>query len=510
VNGDEIAIVGMAGRFPGAGDVATFWRNLLDAVDSAGAPTPAVTDFDPAFFGFGADEAARTDPQHRMFLELAWEALEDSGHDVTRLDAPAGVFGSASANQYQFLRLAAGAPPAPFQSADHLPAQVAYRLGLTGPAVAVQTACSGALVAVCLAAASLADFRCDLALAGGTNVNLPGYPHSNQSLMSPDGVCRAFDAAGQGAGFATGAGAVVLRRLADAQADRDHIYAVLRGSAVTNDGANRGGFAVPGVDGQAAAVAEALAVAEVDPAGVGLVEAHGSGTRLGDAIEVAALRRVYRDPSRPVALGSVKTNIGYLDAACGIAGLIKAALAVGHGMIPANLHYREPNPEIDFGPFTVPTRTQPWPDQDGLRIAGVSAFGVGGTNAHVVLAQPPPPPPPGPGPVPASGHPLPLSAASPEALREAAARLGRHLAEHRPALADVAFTLDSGRARLPYRATVTATDLDGALVALARLADPANPLPAGDGPPPPPARRVPLPGYPFQRQRCWADAPVPR
>lgn len=391
MNGDEIAIVGMAGRFPGAPDVATFWRQLLDGVDSTGSLTPGVCEFDPDAFGFSFAEAVHTDPQHRMFLEVVTEAFADSGHVPQELTIPVGVFSAASANQYEFLRLQAGRPPAPYQAADHLPMQVAYRLGLTGPAVAVQTACSGSLVAVCLAAQSLADYRCDLAVAGGTNVNLPGYPHSNQALISPDGVCRAFDAAGAGAGFASGAAAVVLRRLEDAQADGDPVHAVLRGFAVTNDGANRAGFAVPGVDGQTAAVAEALAVAELSPDEVGFIEAHGSGTRLGDAIEVAALRRVYTAPAPEVLLGSVKTNIGYLDAACGITGLIKAALVVRDGMVPANLHFQQPNPEIDFGPFRVPTKTEPWPAErsEAPRIAGVSAFGVGGTNAHVVLAQPP-------------------------------------------------------------------------------------------------------------------------
>jgi phthiocerol/phenolphthiocerol synthesis type-I polyketide synthase E len=391
---EQVAIIGMAGRFPGAGDVATFWSQLLDTVDNTGQPTPGVTDFDVEFFGFSEAEAVATDPQQRMFLETAWQALADSGHDPAAARGPVGVFASASANQYQSLRIAAGAAAAPYQSADHLATQVAYRLGLTGPAVAVQTACSGSLVAVCLAAQSLLDFRCDLAVVGGTNVNLPDYPHPSDGLRSPDGVCRAFDAAGQGAGFASGAGAVVLRRLADAVADQDPIYAVLRGWAITNDGANRAGFAVPGVAGQTAAIAEALAVAELSPAQVGFVEAHGSGTRLGDAIEVAALRRVYGDElPAPVALGSVKTNIGYLDAACGIAGLLKATLAVGHGMIPANLHFRDPNPEIDFGPFVVPTKTAPWPEREpgAPRIAGVSAFGVGGTNAHVLVGSPEPP-----------------------------------------------------------------------------------------------------------------------
>lgn len=506
---DEIAIVGMAGRWPGAPDVATLWRHLLDAVDSAADPTPRVTEFDAEFFGFSAEEATLTDPQHRMFLEVAWEAFEDSGHDVSRTDSPVGVFASASANQYQHLRLVAGGAPAAFQSADHLPAQVAYRLGLTGPVMAVQTACSGALVAVCMAAQSLLDFRCDLALAGGTNVNLAGYPHGNDSLISPDGVCRAFDAGGQGAGFASGAGAVVLRRLADALADGDHVYAVLRGWGVTNDGAGRAGFAVPGVDGQAAAVAEALAVAEVTPEQVGFVEAHGSGTRLGDAIEVAALRRVYEGGARQVALGSVKTNIGYLDSACGIAGLIKAALAVHHGQIPANLHFHEPNPEIDFGPFTVPTKTQPWPDEPAgaPRLAGVSAFGVGGTNAHVVLAEPPAAPTATASQPPGARHVLRLSAATPTALAPMAARLRDHLCVQRPDLADVAYTLAVGRSRLPYHTTVECASIDEAVVGLARVAAGELPDIASGGDDPPAGRRIPLPTYPFAGEQYW-DAQV--
>jgi phthiocerol/phenolphthiocerol synthesis type-I polyketide synthase E len=533
VNGDEIAVVGMAGRFPGAADIGAFWDQLLDGVDSATRPTPRVTEFDAEFFGMEPAEARRTDPQHRMFLETCWEAVEDSGHDVTRLSVPVGVFAAASANQYQTLQLLAGTPPVPHQSPDHLATQVAYRLGLTGPAVSVQAACAGALVAVCVAAQNLTDFRCDLAIAGGTNVNLPDYPHPTDGLRSPDGVCRAFDAAGQGSGFASGAGAVVLRRLDDAVADGDHVYAVLRGWAVTNDGANRGGYAVPGVDGQAAAVAEAMAVAELGPDRVGMVEAHGSGTRLGDAIEVAALRRIYRDVPHQVALGSVKTNIGYLDAACGIAGLIKAALAVRHGQIPATLHHRDPNPDIDFGPFCVPSKTLPWEDDRG-RTAGVSAFGLGGTNAHVLLSQPPPAPSLS-GPPPAAGagattYRLPVSAASADALRQLAARLGEHLARSRPALADVAGTLTHGRARLPYGATIACADLDEALAGLQQVAggnalepavapalepalEPAvAPEVAGrpDRPASAPAasanwQRVPLPTHPFQAVRHWQD-----
>jgi acyl transferase domain-containing protein len=384
---DEIAVIGLAGRFPGAADAGEFWRNLLDGVDAAASPTPGVADFDAEFFGLDARQATYTDPQHRMFLEVAWEACEDSGYAPTGFPLPVGVFGSASLNQYLMMQVrSAGFHQPPYQTPDHMPAQVAYRLGARGPAVAVQTACSGSLVAVCLAAGSLVDYRCDLAVAGGSSVAVPGYPHPDNGLASPDGLCRAFDVGGQGAGFGSGAGAVVLRRLADAVRDGDHIHAVLRGWAVTNDGADRGGYAVPGVEGQAAAVAEALAAAELSESDIAFVEAHGSGTLLGDAIEVTALRRIFtREDRGAVLLGSVKTSIGYLDAASGIAGLIKVVLAVEHGQVPANLHFSKPNPEIDFGPFVVPTTTHPWPDGSGGggdRIAGVSSFGLGGTNAH--------------------------------------------------------------------------------------------------------------------------------
>ncbi|MEJ3749163.1 polyketide synthase [Actinomycetes bacterium KLBMP 9797] len=406
MTGDEIAVIGVAGRFPGAADVGEFWRNLCDAVDSSGAPTPGVTDFDAGFFGFDERQAIDTDPQHRMFLEVAWQAVEDSGYPPGALPLRAGVFASTSVNQYLIMRLLAGdRHHPPHQTPDHLPARVAYRLGARGPAIAVQTACSGSLVAVCLAAQSLLDYRCDLAVAGGSSVDLPGFPHPHTGLVSPDGVCRAFDRNARGAGFGSGAGAVVLRRLADAVAGGDQIRAVLRGWAVSNDGADRGGYAVPGVAGQATAVAEALAAAELSAADVGYVEGHGSGTLLGDAIEVAALRRVFG--ANRAFLGSVKSNIGYLDAASGIAGLLKAVLMVQHGQIPASLHFVEPNPEADFGPLVVPVKTRPWSEAagseeagsepagseatgtDGLRIAGVSAFGMGGTNAHVVVAEPP-------------------------------------------------------------------------------------------------------------------------
>ncbi|MFY1661553.1 AMP-binding protein [Micromonospora sp. WMMD1274] len=561
--GDEIAVVGVAGRFPGAPDVATFWWNLCTGVDSVHDHTdeelaalgvgPAlradprhvratgrldgVADFDAEFFGFGADEAARTDPQHRLFLETAWEALEDAGHDPARFPGLVGVYAATSANRYFLFHLmdnpavVGDVDPDDWEArlvgrqfTDHLPGQVAYRLGLTGPAMAVQSACSSSLVAVCVAAQSLADYQCDLALAGGSTVMWPR--HRSGGLASPDGRCRAFDEAAAGSGFGSGAGVVALRRLADAQADGDRIYAILPGWAVTNDGPDRAGFAVPGPAGQAAAVANALATAEVAPGEVRFVEGHGSGTPLGDAIEVAALHEVYGGaaPAESTALGSVKTNIGHLDAAAGIAGLIKTVLAVRHGVIPPNLHFTRPHPEIDLaaGPFYVPTKARDWPD-DGRRVAGVSAFGLGGTNAHVVVEQPPPAEPADP-----SGEGpwlLPVSARTPAALRAALARLRGHLAGAAPALSDVAATLALGRRAFAHRAAVVAADLPAALSALDVLLDTGARIAGDGGPlretaaewvagrdvdwhalhPEGTVRRTGLPTYPFQRRRHWID-----
>lgn len=558
---DLIAVVGLACRFPGAPDAAAFWWNLCAGVDAihdhtddelaalgigpglradpahvrAGGRLDGVEDFDAEFFGFTADEAARTDPQHRLFLETAWRALEDAGRDPAREHGPVGVFTSAGVNRYFLFHLfgnpavSGDVDPDDWegrllgrQLTDHLPGQVAYRLGLTGPAIAVQSACSSSLAAVGLAAQSLAEYRCDLAIAGGVSVTWPRY--RSGGLASADGRCRSFDVAADGAGFGSGAGAVVLRRLSDALADRDHIHAVLPGWAMTNDGADRAGYAVPSPAGQAAAVAEALAVAEVDPAEVRLIEAHGSGTPLGDAIEVAALNRVYRDvPAGTVALGSVKTNIGHLDAAAGVAGLIKAVLSVRHGVIPPNLHFTAPHPEVDLagGPCYVPVKAADWPSAP-RRVAGVSAFGLGGTNVHVVVEQPPAAGPR----VTADGpHVLPVSARSPEALREALSALRERLAADPPDLADVAYTLAVGRKEFAYRAAVVATTAAEAVEALDSLADDALAGPPGaarelatrwiggaevdwaarhDGAEP---GRVPLPGHPFRRVRCWIDPP---
>lgn len=575
--GEDIAVVGLAGRFPAAPDIRSFWQQLTAGVDcihdftddelrelgigpglladprhvKAGGWVADVTDFDADFFSFGTDEAARTDPQQRLFLETAWEALEDAGHDPTRADGSVGLFASTSPNRYFLFHLfdnpvVAGKPDRDDwearllggQQPDHLPGQVAYRLGLNGPALAVQSACSSSLVAVCQAAQSLADYRCDVALAGGVSVAWPRFRYVPGGLVSPDGRCRAFDAAAQGSGFSSGAGVVALKRLADAQADHDHVYATLPGWAVTNDGSHRAGFGVPGLSGQMAAIAEALSTADRSAADLRLVETHGSGTLLGDAIELSALTQVYRAAGATApdscALGAVKTNIGHLDAAAGVAGLIKAVLAVQHAQIPPNLHYRRPNPEADLvsGPFYVPTKALDWPAVD-RRVAGVSAFGLGGTNAHVIVEQAPPSRAPahsGSQLAPGSWL-LPISARTSEALTALLTRLRDHLAarlgDPQLSLADVAYTLAVGRRPFPYRAALACPNLAEAVAGLSGLLATGERVGGspedlvdlgrhwvdggevdwgrlhGGGA----ARRVPLPTYPFQRRRCWIDPP---
>ncbi|GGS45890.1 hypothetical protein GCM10010156_00670 [Planobispora rosea] len=539
---DAIAVVGMAGRFPGAPDVPSLWRNLLDGVDAvhdyteaelralgvgerlladpahvrAGGRLTGTTAFDAGFFGMTAGEAAAVDPQQRLFLEQSWAALEDAGCDPAAFDGLVGVFSGASVNRHFLYRQFTGDPDEPLVpgfAPDYAAAQVAYRLGLTGPAMAVQTACSSSLTAVCVAAQHLLDYRCDLALAGGVSVTEPRFRHTPGGLVSPDGRCRAFDAAGRGGSYGSGVAVLALKRLRDAAESRDRVLAVLRGWAVGNDGARRAGFAAPGLDGQASVVAEALADAELTPGAIGFVEAHGSGTAVGDAIEVAALVQAFSgDPLPPgtVALGSVKTNLGNLDAAAGAASLVKAVLAVRHGVIPANLHFERAHPDVEFGPFYVPVKNVTWETE--TRRAGVSSFGLGGTNAHVIVEQA------------ADGPPrtastgwrvLPVSARSPEALRQARTRLADHLeAAPRTSLDDVAHTLTAGRRAFAHRAAIVCRDLPEAVARLRGLPDGApydapedltravGAWVAGGEPAWPRAdgRVVSLPAYPFQRQ----------
>ncbi|MCT9933569.1 thioester reductase domain-containing protein [Planotetraspora sp. A-T 1434] len=503
--GTEIAIVGMAGRFPGARNLDEFWRNLESGMESlstftdqelaaAGVPEEIRRDsryvprrgvldgadlFDAAFFGYYPREAQILDPQQRVFLECAWEALEHAGHDPGSGTARVGVFAGASANEYASALNASPEVRAavdPFQiglatSRDFLSTRVSYKLGLEGPSLTVQTGCSTSLVAVHLACQSLLTGDCDIALAGGVSISVPqraGYLPVEGGVLSPDGRCRAFDARGRGTVSGDGVGIVVMKRLEDALTERDTIHAVIKGSAINNDGRDKIGFTAPSVKGQAAAIRAAHLVADVKPETIGYVEAHGTGTPLGDPIEVAALIEAFGDAGTRCGLGSVKTNIGHLDAAAGVAGLIKTVLALQHRRLPPTLHFTELNPEIDLGgsPFHVNAELRAW-EQDGPRRAGVSSFGIGGTNAHVVLEEAPPPAETGPS---HGHHLLVLSARTEPALRQARADLAEHLSRSGHDLADVAHTLRLGRRAFAHRTAVVCADIAGAVAALAGAA----------------------------------------
>ncbi len=486
----EIAVVGMAGRFPGAGDVDAYWDNLcrgIDAISSfsdhqlraAGVPEDllarpdcvkarGVVDevelFDAELFGYNPRQAELTDPQQRLLLEAAFTALEDAGYGAPGNAAAVGVFAGAGATDYLRDLPAAERPDRLTLSLgnerDFLAQRIAYKLDLQGPAVTVQTACSTSLVAVHMAVRSLLAGECDLALAGGVSIPLPQQAAALAqpgAILSPDGRCRAFDAAAAGTVGGSGLGLVVLKRLADAERDGDRIHAVVRGSAINNDGAGKVGFTAPSIDGQREVIVKALRAAGVEPASIGYVEGHGTGTSLGDPIEVRALAEAFASGSEPCppgscVLSSVKSAVGHLDAAAGIAGLIKAVLAVREGRLPPTVHFQRPNPrlELESTPFVCSGELRGWPSERRPRRAGVSSFGIGGTNAHVVIEEPPPPP--------ASSPParpwqlVVLSGRAPELLAESAERLARHLEEHPEiALADAAATLRHGRRAFAWR-----------------------------------------------------------
>lgn len=482
--GDDslIAVVGLACRYPGADGPDAFWHNLSQGLETVTrfsrrpAPqggteyTPArglLKDpewFDAGYFGYSPREARLLNPQHRVFLECAVEALEDAGHDPGRHPGSIGVYAGSTETAYaQILRdrqdelsvtdmeiLVANAP-------DYLASRVAYKLGLRGPAVVVQAACATSLVAVHTAVQALLSGDCDLALAGGVAVRVPAKesPYIEGGIISADGTCRTFDAAAGGTVGGDGAGIVVLKRLGDARADGDRIRAVLRGSAVNNDGSNRVGFTAPSVEGQAAVIRDAQLVAGVDAGTITYVEAHGTATPIGDPIEIAALTKAFREDTGDTGfcrIGAVKSGIGHTDAAAGAAGLIKTVLALEHGAVPPSLNFTTPNPAIDFAstPFTVATELQEWRPGRGIpRRAGVSSFGIGGTNAHVVLEQAPEPTPPGPA---RPWQLLVVSGRTEAAVEAVADRLAAHLRAHpEEPLADVAWTLQTGRRELPVR-----------------------------------------------------------
>ena len=503
---EGIAIIGMAGRFPGARNIENFWRNLKDGVESisffseqelkaegvdpallslpAYVRAKAIIDdidlFDATFFGFTPREAELTDPQHRLFLECAWEALENAGYVSDNYDGSIAVFAGSTWSTYLF-NLLSTAGERDFVDSfrvllgndkDHLPNWVSYKLNLKGPSVNVQTTCSTSLAAVHLACQSLLSYQCDMALAGGVTINVPqkvGYLFQEGGIGSPDGHCRAFDAKAGGSVGGEGVGIVVLKRLDEALAAGDTIHAVVKGSAINNDGSAKVNYTAPSVDGQYEVIAMAMAVAGVEPETISYIETHGSGTPLGDPIEVAALSQAYQGGAKKncAALGSVKTNIGHTGAAAGVAGLIKTVLALNHKFIPPSLHFQSPNPHIDFdnSPFYVNARLTDWPSNGLPRRAGVSSFGIGGTNVHSIIEEAPEPESSGPS---RSWQLLSLSAKTGAALETATDNLAAHLRLHPDHdLADIAYTLQVGRKAFDYRRMLVCRDHGDAIQSLA-------------------------------------------
>ncbi|MGB0465983.1 MAG: amino acid adenylation domain-containing protein [Pontibacterium sp.] len=509
-----IAIIGMSGRFPGAETVEQFWRNLCDGVESithfsdeeleddfgpevrndpnfvkARPILENVDQFDADFFGMYAKEAQLTDPQQRVFLECAWESLEDAGYDPAKVDAPVGVFGGSSLNTYLLRNVCAspavtneftssyqvGHYPMLVGSApDFFATRVSYKLDLKGPGISMNSACSTSLLAISQACQSLQMYQCDMALAGGVSITFPqkrGYLHQEGGMVSPDGHCRSFDAQAGGTIFGSGAGVVLLKRYEDALADGDRVYAVIRGCGVNNDGSDKVGFTAPSIDGQAGAISAALEAAEVDARSISYVECHGTGTPLGDPIEIAGLTKAYREHTEDrgyCAIGSVKTNVGHLDAAAGVTGLIKTALSLKNAKIPATLHFERPNPRINIEstPFHVNSQLTDWVTQDEPRRAGVSAFGVGGTNVHLVLEETPAVREKSPDDI-KSPQLLVCSARTEAALQQATENLAAHLSRHpEQSLQDVAFTLMEGRRAFDHRAVLVASDANQAMSVL--------------------------------------------
>src|SRR5579875_957811 len=512
MKGVEIAIIGMAGQFPGAPNVEVLWQNLHDGVESvtffseeellaagidpvelnsstyvrAAGVLEDIAAFDASFFGLTPREAEIMDPQHRLFLECAWTALENAGYTADHYPGLIGVYAGAGANSYLFnlyshrdlLEFVDGLQLEIGNDRDFLTTFVSYKLNLKGPSVSIQTACSTSLVAVHLACQSLLHYECDMALAGGVSLAIPhrvGYLYQEGGINSPDGHCRAFDASARGTVRGSGVGLVVLKRLSDALADGDCIHAVIKGSAINNDGLDKVGYTAPSIQGQAEVIAEALAIARMSPETISYIEAHGTGTALGDPIEVAALTQVFQASTRRTgfcALGSVKTNLGHLDAAAGIAGLLKVVLALKHRQLPPSLHFQQPNSELNLeaSPFYINTALRDWVSPTPLR-AGISSFGMGGTNAHVVLEE-------------ASmveeaekSRPwrlLVLSAKTSSALKSVTANLVRYLKQH-PNLniADVSYTLQIGRRAFNHRRAVVCQDLNDAIGTL-ETGDPAR------------------------------------
>lgn len=485
---NAVAIVGMSGKFPGAKTPEELWKNVckgLESIDSfsmedlkdnhedplqtrqyvkARGILDNISDFDVDFFGLNFKEAQAMDPQHRLFLESSWEALENAGYCADKFQGLIGVYGGTSLSTYYLHHLLNNPNTPPLgeyllqicNDKDYLTTRISYKLNLKGPSITIQTACSTSLVAVCVAINHLLTYQCDIAIAGGVSITVPqkrGYLFQEGMIFSPDGKCRPFDAAAQGTVPGNGVGAVVLRRLEDALESGDHIYAIIRGYGMNNDGSEKVGFSAPSIPGQVSAISAALTMADINPETVSLIEAHGTATPMGDPIEVKALTEAFASftsKKQFCAIGSIKSNIGHLMEASGVTGLIKTALALHHSLLPPTINYRTPNTNIDFAssPFYVNTELRAW-DQEGPKRASVSSFGIGGTNAHIVLEEAPEP-------FPATAskpHQLILlSAKTPTALERLKENLLQHA--HSSDIADICYTLQVGRKDFDYRGAI--------------------------------------------------------
>jgi 3-oxoacyl-(acyl-carrier-protein) synthase/thioesterase domain-containing protein/acyl carrier protein len=560
-----IAIIGMSGRFPEAINCDQFWENLCKGKESisrfsleesraAGIlenllQSPqyinargVIADaglFDADFFGMSSAEAQITDPQHRLFLECAWESLENAGYCSNQYEGSIGVYGGCGTNFY-YLNYIHGNQNIERtfgrylihlgNEKDYLATRTSYKLDLKGPSLTVQTACSTSLVAVSLACNHLLSYQCDMALAGGATITIPqesGYLYQQDMILSPDGHCRPFDGDAKGTVPGNGVGIVVLKRMEDALADRDHIYAVIRGYGVNNDGMAKVGYTAVSPQGQSDAIASALAMAELDPETIQYVETHGTATFLGDPIEINALTqafRYYTQKKQFCAIGSVKSNIGHLFETAGVAGLIKAALMIYHGKIPPSLHFNRPNPYIDFAnsPFFVNPVFQEWKRENGPRRAGVSSFGFGGTNVHVILEE-------APGLLSTQTdkkeYLIILSAKTSTALKAMSKNLGNYLKTHPDiSLEDVAYTLQVGRKAFAHRRAIICESIESAIGQLLEdmpiineIADPelesmmkawiaggvVNWVKLYSRSCP---RRTPLPTYPFEKKHFWIQS----
>jgi acyl transferase domain-containing protein/acyl-CoA synthetase (AMP-forming)/AMP-acid ligase II/acyl carrier protein len=603
VENADVAVIGMACRFPGANSIAQFWQNLCDGVESISfftdeellssgvdprllqhpdyvkASPVLSTDieaFDAEFFGYSPKEASILDPQQRLLLECAWESLEDAGYNPLTYPGAIGLYAGASMNTYllnhvypnrdqldendnlQIVTLGSmgGLQMTVANDKDYLTTRVSYKLNLTGPSVNVQTACSTSLVAIHMASQSLLNGECDMALAGGVSVHTPqtvGHLHQAGMILSPDGHCRAFDAGAQGTIFGSGAGVVVLKRLDQAIAAGDHVYAVIKGSAIGNDGGQKVGYLAPNGDGQAVVTAEAIAVAGIAAETIGYVEAHGTGTELGDPVEIAGLMQAFHLSTQKrqfCAIGSVKTNVGHLNIASGIVGFMKAVLVLYHRKIPPSLHFQTPNPQIDFenSPFYVNTALTEWDTNGYPRRAGVNSLGIGGTNAHILLEEAPDAIDNRRQETEDWSHLLTLSAKSETALRELAERYASFLASNPDIpLSDICFTAHVGRSHFEHRLSVVASthadlqakladyalgqtgagvwyghisntasrprifiepgsDWQSILLELAERYVQGATIDWSETEQHSSCRRVALPTYPFQRQRYWLEA----